>query len=438
MNDLAQQRRTEVRELSRLALAELGDATAGIAKVHSAFSEHIFAGLRLGLGDFVTPSKILHDSIAAGTYSVITAVCDTASEIAGQTADGWGRPPSQTSKGAFAIAAVNGLIGDHLDAQGSPLAEGMTIRVDGVPVAPTPADLAEAFPRATGRIVVFLHGLMETELAWRIGGRPTYGQRLGDDLDATEVQVRFNTGRHISENGRELDDLLSEVVANWPVPVDEIALVGHSMGGLVVRSGCFRAATDGHEWVARVRHVVSLGTPHLGAPMARSVHYLSAALDKLPESRPFARLLRRRSAGVRDLFHGSLVDEDWSGRDLDALRVAAVQEVPLLEGATHCFVSASVTRNPRHPLGRIIGDGLVLVPSANGRDKKRHIGFRDEDGFAITAANHFTLLNHDEVYDWLLARLDTSPGTPMPKQLTAGASAGPGAVRPPSSDLGRC
>ncbi|WP_188491076.1 lipase family alpha/beta hydrolase [Williamsia phyllosphaerae] len=427
MNSVVEQRRTEVRELTRLALAELGDATTGIAKVHSAISDHVFTGLRLGLGDFVTPAKTVHDAIAGGTYSVITAVCDTASEIAGETANGWGRPPSETTKGAMVIAAVNGLIGDHLDSQRSPLAQPMAIRVDGVPVAPTVGALAAAFPAATGRVVVFLHGLMETEAAWTLTGAPTYGTRLGDDLAATEIQVRYNTGKHVSENGRELEKLMAELVVSWPVPIHEIAFVGHSMGGLVVRSACFQAATAERLWVKRVRHVVCLGTPHLGAPLERSVHYLSAALDKLPESRPFARLLRRRSSGVRDLFHGSLVDEDWTGRDIDALRVAAVQEVPLLENATHCFVSATVTRNARHPLGRIIGDGLVLVPSASGRNKTRHIGFRDEDGFAIASANHFTLLNHDEVYDWLLARLSTPPGASEPD-----------AVRPPTSDLGRC
>ncbi|MCV4600863.1 GPI inositol-deacylase, partial [Escherichia coli] len=82
------------------------------------------------------------------------------------------------------------------------------------------------------------HGLMETEHAWRLGGRPTYGARLVDDIGATEVQIRYNTGRHISDNGATLARLLSEMVLLWPVPVTRISLVGHSMGGLVIRSAC--------------------------------------------------------------------------------------------------------------------------------------------------------------------------------------------------------
>ncbi|MBT0566503.1 triacylglycerol lipase [Williamsia sp. CHRR-6] len=399
------QRRAEVRALSRLAFSEIAGATAGVADVHSAISSRVFAGLRMGLGDLVAPAQVMHDAIAGGTYAIITTVCETAADIAGETADGWGRPPSQTTKGAMTIAAVNGLIGDHLDEKDSPLAAPMSVRVAGVAVDPDRAALAAAFPQASGRLVVFLHGLMETEAAWTLGGRPTYAQRFADDLGATGVEIRYNTGRHISRNGHDLAVLMDRLVAEWPVPVTEIAVIGHSMGGLVARSACHRGSLDGAAWVQRVRQVVSLGTPHLGAPLARSVHYLSAALDLLPELRPFARLLRRRSAGVRDLFHGSLVDEDWSGRDLDSLEVAAVREIPLLAGVDHCFVSATVTVDPRHPIGRFIGDGLVLTPSASGRNKRRHIGFRDEDGLAVSAANHFTLLNDDRVYAWILARL---------------------------------
>ena len=97
------------------------------------------------------------------------------------------------------------------------------------------------------------------------------------------------------------------------MPVEEIALVGHSMGGLVARSASHQAVEAGRAWPALVRHVVSLGTPHLGAPLAQGLHYAAHALHAVPETRPFARFLRRRSAGIRDLRQGSLVDRDWDG-----------------------------------------------------------------------------------------------------------------------------
>jgi len=314
---------------------------------------------------------------------------------------------STTPRGSALIAAITGLRGDALEAEGSPLCQPMAVRVSGQPVALDPEALREAFPDATPRIVVFLHGLMETEFSWALGGRETYGERLARELRCTPVYVRYNSGRHISENGRSLSGLMEELVAAWPEGADEVALVGHSMGGLVARSACCHASQDDAHWVRLVRHSVSLGSPHMGAPLEQVVHALSAGLAALPETRPFANFLRRRSGGIRDLRQGSLVDEDWRDCDPDALRAAACAEVPLIEGATHCFVSATITRSDRHPLARLLGDTLVLVPSASGRSRTRRIPFDEEYGMHIGGATHFALLNHPAVYerlrDWLAA-----------------------------------
>jgi hypothetical protein len=157
--------------------------------------------------------------------------------------------------------------------------------------------------------------------------------------------------------------------------------------------------------VEKVRHVISLGSPHLGAPLEQIVHRASAILHRLPETRPFGHFLRRRSAGIRDLHQGSLVDADWQGRDPDALVHAACEEVPLLEGVAHCFVSATVTRSANHPVGRLLGDTLVLRSSAPGRSRKRSIGFDEELGLHVGGAHHIALLHHPAVYeqlrDWL-------------------------------------
>jgi pimeloyl-ACP methyl ester carboxylesterase len=321
-----------------------------------------------------------------------------------------GRWLSSSAPGAVALGALGGLIGDELERRNSDLQEPMAVRVGGRVVASEPTALRRAFPQATPHLVVFVHGLMETELAWRMGAGPkgeTYGSRLSRELDCTPLYARYNSGRHVSENGRSLADLLEGLVAKWPTDVEQIALVGHSVGGLVARSACHFASERGDRWVRRVRHVVSLGSPHMGAPMAQAVHWASAGLDLVPETRPFSAFLRRRSAGIRDLRQGSLVDEDWCDCHPDALRVAACREIPLLEGATHCFVAATVTRRAAHPLGRLLGDCLVLHPSASGRSRTRRIPFRSEHGMHLGGAHHLGLLNHPLVYErlreWLAA-----------------------------------
>src|SRR5947209_2872589 len=145
--------------------------------------------------------------------------------------------------------------------------------------------------------------------------------------------------------------------------------------------------------------------------LPHAVRYLRVVLDVRPEPRPFARLLRRRSSGIRDLRQCSLVDEDWMDCDADALRAIACKEVPLLEGATHCFVAATITPRENDLLSRLIGDCLVLQPSASGRSRSRRIPFEAEYGMHLGSAHHIALVNHPAVYERLREWLATPAAT---------------------------
>jgi hypothetical protein len=161
----------------------------------------------------------------------------------------------------------------------------------------------------------------------------------------------------------------------------------------------------------------------MGAPLAQGVHRAAAGLYRLPETRPLAGMLRRRSGGIRDLRHGSLVDEDWQDYDPDVLRAKACKEVPLLDGATHCFIAATIMKAENHPLSRLIGDVLVLQPSASGRSRSRRIPFEAEYGMHLGPAHHLALLNHPTVYQRLREWLSVSPGAEA-LRLSAGPDAG--------------
>ena len=397
----------ELGALARLAFAGLAGAAGGIGSIHAGIAGRVFSAVGSG-GRVVERS---HDAISAAAYGAVrgTFLAGGRAAAAALRAHRGGSPLSATPRGGMVLGALNGLIGDELERQASPLQQPMAVRAAGRVVPPERDALAAAFPAATGRLVVLLHGLMETEHAWELGahreGR-TYGSRLAADLGLTPVYVRYNSGRHISENGRSLAELLEAVTGAWPVEVEEIALIGHSMGGLVERSAGHQAAEQGMAWVRQVRRIVSLGTPHMGAPLAQAVHYAGAALSALPETRPFGAFLRRRSGGIRDLRQGSLVDEDWRDRDPGALKAVACREVPLLDGVTHCFISATITRSERHPVGRLLGDALVLSPSASGRSSSRRIAF--QEGRHVGQAHHLALLNHPAVYEQLHEWLSTS------------------------------
>jgi pimeloyl-ACP methyl ester carboxylesterase len=407
MTDMVLRQGDEARALVRLGFDELNGFTSSIATTERDIAGRAFKRVPLG-----TPIRFVHDAVSRGVVGALTggtsAVGRGAEALVGLR-PGSDRPLSANPVGGFGLSVLNGLVGDRLERENSPLQEPMSVRVDGLPIRPEGDALVQAFPAATPRLVVFVHGLMGNELGWRLGarqGRVPYGPRLAQERGWTPVDIRYNSGRHISENGRSLADLLEAVVAGWPVDVDEVALVGHSMGGLVSRSAAYQAAEDGMAWVGHVRRVVSLGTPHMGAPLERAAHMGAYAFGLLPETRMMSTFLRRRSSGIRDLRHGSLVDEDWRDRDPEALRAAACKEIPLLDGATHCFVSATVTRSARHPVGRVVGDTLVLTPSATGRSRTRKLAFEDEYGLHVGATNHIALLNHPAVYAKLREWLD--------------------------------
>ena len=331
--------------LASLLTQEVAGVPGGLHGVHSAISGRVFRAL----GSRALPLRAMHDAIARGSYFGVRAGIAVAGRLAGEA---YARRAGEAN--SHVVAAINALRGDALEHERSPLALGMTFRDRGEVVSVPAAD----------RLAVFIHGLGETEFAW---GRDPYGGRLPG---WTPVYLRYNTGRSISDNGASLAALLDEVDAR------EIALIGHSMGGLVARAACHR----GGGWTSRVRVTVSLGTPHLGAPLANAVHHAGTGLDRFPETRPFARFLDRRSAGIRDLRHGFLLDE-----------------VPLLEGPTHCFVSATVTRSPEHPVGRLLGDTLVLATSASGRGR---LVFHH--GLELGGTHHLALLNHPAVYEELV------------------------------------
>jgi pimeloyl-ACP methyl ester carboxylesterase len=406
-------RRREYREVGELGGELLDELTGVVQGIHSAVAGRVFRYV----GPPAKPVQAAHSAIVDGVYRALRAGGAGLSKAAGFILSRReAPPPSATPAGTVTLGAVNGILGGELDERGSPLALRMGFRADGADVPPTRGGLARAYPHATSRLVVFVHGLCETEDAWRLHAtdhygdpRSTHGARLRNDLGYSPVYLRYNTGRHISDNGREFHDLLERLVANWPVPVDEVVLVGHSMGGLVMRSACHVATEAGAAWVEKVKHLLYLGSPHFGAPLARLVHVGSWGMAKLPETAPVAKLLNRRSVGVRDLRHGTILEADWKDLDPDALRANKPTEVPLLPQATHYYIGATLTRDKKHPLGRVLGDALVQFPSASGRTRRRRLEFEVENGRHVGGLHHFDLLNHPLVYEHLRTWLRGAP-----------------------------
>ncbi len=265
-----------------------------------------------------------------------------------------------------AVGAINGSIGDHLQATGNPLDMGMQLRVGD--------DTIEPEGIVADRVAVFVHGLTTTEWCWVTDAAEHYGdpashvgERVAAPAGFTPVYVRYNTGRHISDNGAALSELLSRLECS------QLVLVGHSMGGLVIRSACHQGRDL--PWTSRLTHVICLATPHKGAPLEKATHLVTSVLGSFTAwgARIPARVANGRSAGIKDLRHGNLLAEDWQADDPDAWRTRPPRRLPLLDHVHWTFVATTLSRKPEGATGRLFGDGMVRQGSARGpHDEGEH------------------------------------------------------------------
>lgn len=400
-------RSDEMRDAGALAGTALGELAEMARDVHKALAGRLF-GLA---GKRAAPIQLMHDGIAAVTYTSVRAGAKVLPVAAGMVAGALQDPAAESvhdvPRGRFVLGAINGFWGDRIAEKQPALASQMRMRLHNAPMRRVAANVAhDADESVTGRIVVFAHGLCETDLCWsfsaekRWGDRTaTYGSMLRDHDGWTPVYLNFNAGLHISANGREFADQLEDLVHVWPVPVTEIALVGHSLGGLIARSAAHQADELGYDWIEPLRHIVGLGTPHLGAPLERFVNWGTHRMARLPETRPVAVWLNRRSVGIKDLRYGAVLEADWFDIDPDELLQDRCTPATLIPGVAYSMASATLSREPE---GLFAHDLLVQHSSAHGIGTVRSIPFDTSRTYHLGGRkHHFDLLADPTVYEKL-------------------------------------
>ena len=328
------------------------------------------------------------------------------------------------------LAVLNGLLGDYLARTQNGLATDMACYRDGRRLALDASAIAAAYPTAGARVVVLVHGVMCTESIWQLPDGSDYGSRLATDLGFTPLYVRYNSGRSIAESGAELAQLLEQLVAAYPIAIEELLLVGYSMGGLLLRRACHVAGLEGHAWLAHVKRAFYIGTPHLGAPAERVGRAVAQILQLIDD--PYTRLVadigNLRSAGIKDLGDADLRPEDRArartARSLNgtapALRGGASlsdprHPLPLLPGIDHYLIAGSLTIDPR--LAMLFGDSLVPVGSATyaeSAEPPRSVGALPLMNVAnellprkrvkvLPGLSHLALAHHADVYTQIKA-----------------------------------
>ncbi len=413
-------RASDVAAVAKLAT----QATLGVARMAEGVHQAVWGTLGASGGKLPGQTGgltgLIYKTVRGMTQVVGTGV-DAALSKLQPLFDAADHAAPETPEREAVVAALNGVLGDHLAASQNPLATQMSLRYQGRALD------AQAMPPAsavTGKVLLLIHGLCMNDLQWSVaaGDNPQrfdHGQLLADALGYTPIYLRYNTGLHTSQNGRELSRQLEQWVRAWPHAITDLSVLVHSMGGLVIRSALAVAQEEAQKeslkWPTLLKNIIFLGTPHHGAPLERAGNWVDVILGSTPYSRPFSKLVQLRSAGITDLRYGHVVDADWQGHDRFRKKPDSRTPVALPEHVA-CFTVAATLAGQRSPVAeRLIGDGLVPLASALGQHAQAHrnLQFDKASQRIVYRTGHMALLSSPEVADQVLTWLtDSAPSHP--------------------------
>jgi len=407
---------------SRLVIA----ATLGITAVVEAMHANILRSSGIDHTQALGRTSGITGTVYKSVRGVTTLVGGGIDAILSRVVPELGQNDSSAEREAM-LAKLNGVIGDYLAATNNPFAISMCMRRNGKPLDIEGQALAGPTVCATTKLLVLVHGLGMSDLQWERNGHD-HGNALARDLGFSPIYLHYNSGLHVSTNGRALAELLEVLVQEWPVPLEEFVILGHSMGGLVSRAAFHYGKLARHQWTQKLRKLIFLGAPHHGSPLEQGANLLNGAFELSSYTTALARLGKIRSAGITDLRYGNLLDEDWQSRDRFAHVGDLRRPVPLPKQVQCYAIAACVSKRPGSSSSVVLSDGLVPVSSALGRhsDPRLTLALAKSRQFVSYGLRHFDLLSHPVVYEqirkWLASRSRTGSkrhiGSEPPIQTT--------------------
>ena len=312
-----------------------------------------------------------------------------------------------TDKKEAIRSVLNGVIGDHLEENDNPLKIKMQFRHQAKAIPLDSKSIEKTYSNINGKILLMVHGSCLNDIQWT-RKEHNHGAILSKELNKTPIYLNYNSGLHISTNGQEFNKLLEELVEHWPVPVEELVILGHSMGGLVSRSAYYYGKEQKQSWTKHLKKIIFIGTPHHGAPMEKAGNFLDVALESIPYAKPFARLGKIRSAGVTDLRYGNLLDEDWQNKDRFKMQKDQRKNISLPE-QVECYAIAGIAgKVTASKASKLLGDKMVTVKSALGQHKNpaKNLNFKKENTCIVYESNHSELLSNIKIYTKIKSWID--------------------------------
>lgn len=406
----------QIRGAVSLAGTSFERVTLRVQQMHLRIADVTFRNLAMApvVNVGAAAFRPLHHGVTNGIYRIVRGVGGVAFKALDLALAGVARsqnpPLAARAIPAPVISAVNGAFGDYLLCNRNPLALRMGFYQNGKPLAMRTAALQAHHAQLSGKLVVFVHGLCCDESSWQMFRKPPlednkpYGEQL-QALGYTPFYLRYNTGLKINQNGRMLSHMLGKLCRAYPQPIEQIVLIGHSMGGLVSRSAIEHGMQHKAEWTRHLSHLFCLGSPHLGAPLEKAVHIGTAVLGAFSVTQPLADMIDDRSIGIQNLRHGHS-----SHPQHDA-------SVPTRPPHSHFhFIGSSMGRGRDGLISQLVGDGLVRLDSATPGDVA-------DDITELEKVHHMQLLNHPQVFAAIAGKLGVQPlKTPAVTQDSASSA----------------
>jgi pimeloyl-ACP methyl ester carboxylesterase len=170
------------------------------------------------------------------------------------------------------------------------------------PQAVVPADPAQQAPRL--RVIVFVHGLHGSRESWRAANGAYWPDLIRkdprfaySDVEVAEYPTPASNGKMSSV--QLADTLWARLGQDHVWEHREVVFLAHSLGGILVEEMLLRHPKE----AAKVKFIVSYGTPHEGSSLAR----LASIYDKDP-------LLNDLSDASDNAFLTDL-ESNWRGHD---------------------------------------------------------------------------------------------------------------------------
>lgn len=304
----------------------------------------------------------------------------------------------------FENKAISSIIGSaHNNAIGISKIN-MSFRSGGKDISPEEA-YAEFEASGMKKAILFIPGLFCDESLWTDQMRKTpegevFSPGLADMLKKEgyfPFYVRYNQGKHISENGRDLLKILEKLLDLYKGALD---IFTYSQGGLLIRSTLYYSMIEKRLDRNKIGKVLFVSSPDGGSYIEKIGFWVGFLMEQSPEliTKVIGFIGNLRSDGIKDLSHGVIREEDW--KEWHPLRYRKELYFGELDDID-CYIFYSLIADETNAFQMWFGDGIVEKDSLTYLVDKVYDKRTDKSDrvMEIKESNHFLILERTEFWD---------------------------------------